>query len=91
LPVPRWVPSPDRSGGQHRQSAEGCALKNGSISLVVPEANSLGLAMLGGGSLDSALQAVIDGEADAIVVLENDLYRMRCGKGGRRAWPRSAT
>ncbi|PZX00743.1 NADH dehydrogenase subunit G [Pseudomonas sp. 478] len=48
--------------------------KNGSISLIVPEANSLGLAMLGGDSLDAALQAVIDGKADAIVVLENDLY-----------------
>ncbi|NWC58552.1 NADH-quinone oxidoreductase subunit NuoG [Pseudomonas veronii] len=48
--------------------------KNGSISLIVPEANSLGLAMLGGDSLDSALQAVIDGKADALVVLENDLY-----------------
>ncbi|MCZ7019300.1 molybdopterin-dependent oxidoreductase, partial [Salmonella enterica] len=44
------------------------------ISLVVPEANSLGLAMLGGESLDAALQAVTDGNADAIVVLENDLY-----------------
>jgi NADH-quinone oxidoreductase subunit G len=48
--------------------------KNGSISLIVPEANSLGLAMLGGESVDAALQAVIDGHADAIVVLENDLY-----------------
>lgn len=48
--------------------------KNGSISLIVPEANSLGLAMLGGDSVDAALQAVIDGKADAIVVLENDLY-----------------
>ncbi|EPL10545.1 NADH-quinone oxidoreductase subunit NuoG [Pseudomonas sp. CF161] len=48
--------------------------KNGSISLIVPEANSLGLAMLGGESVDAALQAVIDGNADAIVVLENDLY-----------------
>ncbi|MBB6286685.1 MULTISPECIES: NADH-quinone oxidoreductase subunit NuoG [unclassified Pseudomonas] len=48
--------------------------KNGSISLVVPEANSLGLAMLGGESLDAALQTVIEGTADAIVVLENDLY-----------------
>ncbi|MCP1418194.1 NADH-quinone oxidoreductase subunit G [Pseudomonas laurylsulfativorans] len=48
--------------------------KNGSISLIVPEANSLGLAMLGGESVDAALQAVIDGKADAIVVLENDLY-----------------
>lgn len=48
--------------------------KAGSISLIVPEANSLGLAMLGGESVDAALQAVIDGRADAIVVLENDLY-----------------
>jgi NADH-quinone oxidoreductase subunit G len=48
--------------------------KNGSLSLVVPEANSLGLAMLGGESIDAALDAVIAGEADAIVVLENDLY-----------------
>ncbi|WP_100633393.1 NADH-quinone oxidoreductase subunit NuoG [Pseudomonas qingdaonensis] len=48
--------------------------KNGSLSLVVPEANSLGLAMLGGESIDAALDAVIAGKADAIVVLENDLY-----------------
>lgn len=48
--------------------------KAGSISLIVPEANSLGLVLLGGDSVDAALQAVIDGKADAIVVLENDLY-----------------
>ncbi|KPZ05272.1 NADH-quinone oxidoreductase [Pseudomonas tremae] len=49
--------------------------KQGSISLIVPEANSMGLAMFGGESVDAALQAVISGQADAIVVLENDLYR----------------
>ncbi|WP_443191119.1 NADH-quinone oxidoreductase subunit NuoG [Pseudomonas indica] len=49
--------------------------KAGSISLVVPEANSLGLALLGGVSLDEALQRLSDGHADALVVLENDLYR----------------
>jgi NADH-quinone oxidoreductase subunit G len=48
--------------------------KQGSITLIVPEANSMGLAMFGGDSLDDALQAVISGKADAIVVLENDLY-----------------
>ncbi|MBD8496397.1 NADH-quinone oxidoreductase subunit NuoG [Pseudomonas syringae] len=48
--------------------------KPGSISLVVPEANSMGLALLGGDSVNAALQQVIDGKADAIVVLENDLY-----------------
>ena len=48
--------------------------KNGSLSLVVPEANSFGLAMLGGESVDAALDAVISGKADAMVILENDLY-----------------
>ncbi|MDE1166483.1 MAG: NADH-quinone oxidoreductase subunit NuoG [Pseudomonas sp.] len=48
--------------------------KDGSLSLIVPEANSLGLAMLGGESVDAALDAVIEGRADALVVLENDLY-----------------
>jgi NADH-quinone oxidoreductase subunit G len=45
------------------------------ISLVVPEVNSLGLAMLGGEPLDAALAALSSGAADAVVVLENDLYR----------------
>src|SRR5690606_1612003 len=49
--------------------------KKAAISLSVPEANSLGLALLGGGSADAALIALRDGKADAVVVLENDLYR----------------
>lgn len=49
--------------------------KNGSLSLVVPEANSLGLALLGGDSVDAALDALSNGQADAVIVLENDLYR----------------
>ncbi|MFZ2319582.1 MAG: NADH-quinone oxidoreductase subunit NuoG, partial [Pseudomonas sp.] len=49
--------------------------KNASISLVVAEANSLGLAMLGGDAVEVGLQSLIDGQADAVVVLENDLYR----------------
>ena len=54
--------------------------KNASISLVVPEANSMGLALLLGEehadkSVDAALQALTSGQADAVIVLENDLYR----------------
>lgn len=49
--------------------------KNGSLSLVVAEANSLGLALLGGESVDAALEVLSSGQADALVVLENDLYR----------------
>jgi len=48
--------------------------KNGSLSLIVPEANSMGLTLFGGDSVDAALQEVISGKADAIVVLENDLF-----------------
>ncbi|MFJ3466228.1 NADH-quinone oxidoreductase subunit NuoG [Pseudomonas sp. NPDC090201] len=48
--------------------------KNGSLSLIVPEANSMGLTLFGGDSVDAALQQVISGQADAIVVLENDLF-----------------
>lgn len=54
--------------------------KNGSLSLVVPEANSLGMTLLlgeqgAGRSLEAALQALTSGQAEAVVVLENDLYR----------------
>ncbi|AYF86959.1 NADH-quinone oxidoreductase subunit NuoG [Pseudomonas sp. DY-1] len=49
--------------------------KNGSLSLVVPEANSMGLALFGGESVDAALEALTAGKADAVVILENDLYR----------------
>lgn len=60
------------------------ALKNrdkaASISLVVPEANSMGMAILladetADKSLDAALAAMAAGEYDALVVLENDLFR----------------
>jgi NADH-quinone oxidoreductase subunit G len=45
------------------------------VHFVVPECNSLGLAMLGGRSLGEAMQTVEQGRADTVVVLENDLYR----------------
>src|SRR5690606_21533596 len=41
----------------------------------VPECNSLGLEMLGGHRLDSALDVLRHGDADTLVILENDLYR----------------
>lgn len=45
------------------------------LTLSVPEANSLGVALLGGASLDDALKQLAAGEADMLVVVENDLYR----------------
>jgi NADH-quinone oxidoreductase subunit G len=49
------------------QSAELC--------FTVPEANSLGLALLGGHSLVEALKTLQQGDADTVIILENDLYR----------------
>jgi NADH-quinone oxidoreductase subunit G len=45
------------------------------LSFVVPECNSLGLALMGGGSLDQALAEFQSGQADTVIILENDLYR----------------
>ncbi|MFC0337812.1 NADH dehydrogenase subunit G [Kushneria avicenniae] len=48
-----------------------------SVSLISGEANSTGLTMLGGHSLEWALESLQGGEAraDAAVILENDLYQ----------------
>lgn len=53
----------------HRQG------KQPRLSVVLPEANSAGLALLGGGSLNDAFDAISQGKADTVIVLENDLYR----------------
>ena len=45
------------------------------LVLTVPECNSLGLALLGGHKLESAFGAIDHGYANAVIVLENDLYR----------------
>jgi NADH-quinone oxidoreductase subunit G len=45
------------------------------VHFALPECNSLGLALLGGGPLSAAFAAVEEGRADSVVVLENDLYR----------------
>jgi NADH-quinone oxidoreductase subunit G len=45
------------------------------LCLVLPECNSLGAALMGGGELDGAVEALRSGAADTLVVLENDLFR----------------
>jgi NADH-quinone oxidoreductase subunit G len=46
-----------------------------SFALCVPECNSLGLSLMGGHDLNSAFQAVREGLADTVIILENDLYK----------------
>ncbi len=45
------------------------------LSVIVPEANTVGVAMLGGLSVPDALQRLESGAADTLVILENDLRR----------------
>lgn len=49
--------------------------KRGGLVLIRREANSTGVSLIGGQSLDWALDALGQGHADAVVVLENDLYQ----------------
>lgn len=49
--------------------------KRGGLVLIRREANSTGLSLLGGQPLDWALDELTRGNADAVVVLENDLYQ----------------
>ena len=45
------------------------------LSLLLPECNTFGAGLLGGGALEDAAGAVSAGGAEIIIVLENDLYR----------------
>ncbi len=45
------------------------------LSYIVPDCNSLGLALMSGGSLNEARAALRAGGADTVIVLEDDLYR----------------
>jgi NADH-quinone oxidoreductase subunit G len=45
------------------------------IVMTLPECNSMGLAMMHGHRLNSAINAIMNDHADAVIVLENDLYR----------------
>ncbi|MDT0617982.1 NADH-quinone oxidoreductase subunit NuoG [Salinisphaera sp. P385] len=47
----------------------------GHLFLTLPECNSLGVDLLGGMTVDSALAHLVDGSADTLVVVENDLYQ----------------
>ncbi len=47
------------------------------LCYTVPECNSLGVGLLGGGSLDAAIRAVRDRRVETVIILENDLFRRR--------------
>src|SRR5690606_4737681 len=49
------------------------------LCYVVPECNTLGLAMMDGRSVMDAFAAAKAGDLDTVIVLENDLYRRTDG------------
>lgn len=49
--------------------------QNTGIVLTLPECNSLGLALMDGHALENAFEKVRTGQADIVIILENDLYR----------------
>ncbi len=48
--------------------------RNAALSLVAPECNSLGLALIGGHDISGAVRAVEEGRADTVIILENDPF-----------------
>ena len=49
--------------------------RDANLCFVVPDCNTVGLCLIGGGSLDAAFRQAAEGEVDTAVILENDLYR----------------
>lgn len=45
------------------------------LCFTMPECNSLGVGLIGGGSVETVFKAVEKKAADTVIVLENDLYR----------------
>ncbi|MDQ6733489.1 MAG: NADH-quinone oxidoreductase subunit NuoG, partial [Nitrospirota bacterium] len=45
------------------------------LSFTAPECNTVGAMLMGANPLSAAFQAVKDGNADTLIILENDLYR----------------
>jgi NADH-quinone oxidoreductase subunit G len=45
------------------------------LCFTVPECNTLGLTLMGGGDLETAFEAVQRGKAETVIILENDLFR----------------
>ncbi len=49
--------------------------KNPQFCFIVPACNTIGLGLMGGHPIESAVEAVKSGSADTVIILENDIYR----------------
>ncbi len=58
-----------------RAAANVAKAANAALSFIALECNTVGAALIGESPLSAAFQAVRDGYADTVIILENDLYR----------------
>jgi NADH-quinone oxidoreductase subunit G len=61
------------------------------LCLIIPECNSLGLAMIDGKSLDAAFQEAAENQVELAIVLENDLYRRAASESLQGFFDRTKT
>ena len=45
------------------------------VCFIVPACNSVGLGLMGGHPLEAAVEAINNGSADTVIILENDIFR----------------
>jgi NADH-quinone oxidoreductase subunit G len=64
-----------RRAGERRDAGRADAAARATLVLTVPEPDSVGLKLLGGGRFVQGLAAIARGEAEVVVVLDNDLDR----------------
>lgn len=59
------------------------------LSMVLPEANSMGMVLIPGKPLDDAISLASEEEIDTLVILENDLFRRSSGSSIDQLFKRS--
>jgi NADH-quinone oxidoreductase subunit G len=59
--------------------AKALPVQDKQLTFIMPECNSLGLAIMGGRRLQQAFERIGNGLADSVIILENDLYRRAPG------------
>lgn len=62
-----------------------CRGVSAGIAFGLPECNTMGLALLGGKSIDEAIATITNRNADAVIIIENDLHR-RLNKAALNGW-----
>jgi NADH-quinone oxidoreductase subunit G len=58
-----------------RAAANAAMAAGAQLCFTAPECNSVGATLMGAKPLSAAFRAIEDGEADTLIILENDLYR----------------